>query len=199
MSAWLRAIIFHESDEPIASAIERLEETTGREKYLGAVSQKREILVEGKYGGAIADLEVIDRNSRRIKWKGKLISVARGFKKRDVFAALRLMPEVSSMNLRRENTLYLALVSLHLLWVRDTFPNGRLSELTGTFFPPASDYLWLNDFRHVFLVNDQFTGLTFPRLFGTQVANKLLLALAESNVWAKPRNVPAEEVQEAAS
>jgi hypothetical protein len=184
----VRALIFHANDWPIAGTIESLNDAIGNEKYRARISRMIPFTVKsGKEGGRSAILSVYKGISTTPVWEGRIIEVATNVKKHEALAVF---------NFTRDETLYLALASLHQEWLDVAYGEHMTRKLTDVFFPPASNGLRLNDFQYLFMVNDKMH--TFVRgdycvlLYYTQISIALFTALAGSRVWQQPGSAVAQ-------
>ena len=182
------ALIFHANDWPIAGMVESINEDVGHEKFRARITPRIPFrLGSGNNGGRSATLSVFKGNNTTPVWEGRIIEVAPDVKKREALAAF---------SLTRDETLYLALASRHQEWLDVAYGEHMTKKLTDLFFPPASNGLRLNDFRHLFLVNDKvhaFVRGDFRVLFYyAQISIALFTALAGSRVWQQPRPAVAQ-------
>jgi hypothetical protein len=185
----VKALIFHANDWPIVGMIESINEDVGHEKFRARITRWIPFRLEsGNNGGRSAILSVFKGSTTPV-WQGRIIEVAPGVKKREVLG-------LHEFGFTRDETLYLALASLHSAWLEIAYGEHMTKRLTDVFFPPMSVDLRLNDFPFIFLVNDK--SHTFVRgdyhilLYYTQISIALFAALARSWVWQQPRSVVAQ-------
>jgi hypothetical protein len=181
----VKALIFHQGDEPIAKMIESLGSDTSHEKFRARKTPWIPFRVDGgRNGGNSATFSVYKGTNLDPVWEGRIIAVASDVKKREALAAF---------GLSREETLYLALAKRHQAWLDIVYGEHMTRKLTDVFFPPASIGLRLNDFPFIFLVNDKtyVFGNAHTPFYYYQIGNALNVALAGSRVWQQPRSAEA--------